>query len=313
MKERNRKPLESQEKECGNACAEVYQEQKHFEFGFVYPFESLISALEGCGTMVDAHVHSYIEVLYGISGCADIYLSGRSYDFNVGDMIIINSKEVHSVRSKTPDSLTSYIVIKFEPEVLYNTTATVFESKYVLPFTMSQSTHQKLFLHSEIKDTLIPQLLEEIYFEFIQKSYGYELAIRSNISRVFLWILRDWNRKGFNLNINYTLNENSIKRLQTVFDYVEANYATEISVTQMASLCNLSYSYFSRFFKSIMKKSFSEYLNYVRVTSSERLLTSTNLPITEIALSVGYTTTSYFIKQFRLYKNISPLKLRNAQ
>ncbi|MEI6132091.1 MAG: AraC family transcriptional regulator [Bacillota bacterium] len=291
---------------------DAYEEEKHFEFGVAYPFQSHITTNSGIGVMAEAHLHSYIEILFGLSGNADIYLNGRRYDFNVGDMLVINSKEVHSVVSKSTESLTSYIVVKFDPEVLYNTSATVFESKYVLPFILSQSTHQKLFLQYEIKDTFIPQLLEEIRLEFECKNYGFELAIRTNICRIFLWILRDWNSKGFDLNINYALNKSSIDRLQKVFDYVEANYATDISIAHMASLCNVSYSYFSRFFKDIMKKNFSEYLNYVRITASESLLTSTDLSITDIALNVGYSTSSYFIKQFRLFKNISPLKLRRT-
>jgi len=284
----------------------VYEEEKHTEYGLVYPFQSHITSSDGSGQMAPSHMHSYIEILYGLSGNADIYLNGRRYDFNVGDMIIINSKEVHSVVSTTNDERTAYIVIKFEPEVLYNTSATVFESKYVLPFTLSQSTHQKLFTQAEIKDTFLPQLLDEIRLEFAQKHYGFELAIRTNICRIFLWVLRGWNEKGLDLNINYALNENAIERLQTVFDYVETNFQTDISVAHMAALCNVSYSYFSRFFKDIMKKNFSEYLNYVRITAAERLLTSTDLSITEVALRVGYSTTSYFIKQFKWYKNISP-------
>ena len=289
----------------------VYEEKNHFEDGVIYPFQSHIQENVNSGVIVNAHFHTDIEILFCLSGCADIFLNGRSYDLSIGDMIIIDSKEVHSIIAKPSTSQTEYIVVKFDPEVLYTTSKTIFEAKYVLPFTLSQSTHQKLFTREEISGTFIPSLLNEIYLEYIQKKYGFELAIRTNICRLFLWILRGWNDKGFDLNIDFALNEKNIERLKKVFDYVETNYQFDISIAQMADLCNVSYSYFSRFFKGIMRKNFSEYLNYVRITAAERLLASTDLTITEIALKVGYSTTSYFIRQFKLYKNISPKQFQS--
>jgi YesN/AraC family two-component response regulator len=95
-------------------------------------------------------------------------------------------------------------------------------------------------------------------------------------------------------------------RLQIVFDYIENNYQNDITSLDMANLIHLSYSYFSRLFKKIMKRSFSDYLNYVRILKAEKLLTTSDLNITEIAMAVGFTTSSYFIQQFKQYKEISP-------
>jgi len=97
-----------------------------------------------------------------------------------------------------------------------------------------------------------------------------------------------------------------VKRIQSVFDYIENNYQYNITAQEMAQRCNLSYSYFSRIFTRIMKRSFREYLNYVRITKAEHLLTASELNITEIALQVGFSTSSYFIQQFKRYKDISP-------
>jgi AraC-like DNA-binding protein len=55
-----------------------------------------------------------------------------------------------------------------------------------------------------------------------------------------------------------------------------------------------------------MRRSFREYLNYVRVTKAEKLLTNAEFNITEIAMQVGFSTSSYFIQQFKQFKDISP-------
>lgn len=288
-----------------------YEEQKVMDKGVLYPFSGHIQEKCETGLMAPAHIHDYIEILYCLSGNIKIYLNGKDYNFNSGDMILINSREVHSVFGEATDCSNKYIVIKFEPEVLYTTSKTIFEAKYVLPFTTSKSEHQKLFTQNEISETFIPELLHEIVREYTQKKYGFELAIRTHICKVFLWILRRWNDQGYGLNTDNTLNQNAMERLQMVFDYIDMHYQENITVTTVAHLCNMSYSYFSRFFKMIMKKNFSEYLNYVRITAAEKLLTITELNITEVSQEIGYSTSSYFIQQFKHFKNITPKQFKS--
>ncbi|MBU3113283.1 AraC family transcriptional regulator [Clostridium lacusfryxellense] len=286
-----------------------YEEQTYLNEGVLYPFECHVQNGLGKGILANAHYHYYIELLYCISGKAQVFIAGKSYNFYVGDMILINSREVHSVY-KTSEDAVEYIVVKFDPNVLYSTSITVFETKYVFPFTLNKSTHQKVFTSDEIKDTYIPQLLHGIFTEYYNKNYGFELAIRNNIGGVFLLILRNWYDKGLDLNINTNINENTLKKLQAIFDYVDKNYMSDISTESVASKFNMSYSYFSRFFKASVGKAFSKYLNYVRITEAEKLLLCTNLNITEIAMEIGYTTSSYFIQQFKHYKNLSPKQFK---
>jgi AraC-like DNA-binding protein len=286
-----------------------YEEGAIFKDGIQYPFSCHVQKGFGKCKMVNAHWHYYIELLYCLSGKAEVFISGRSYNFRKGDMVLINSREVHSVFSTTEDNI-EYIVLKFDPNVLYSTSTTIFESKYVLPFTLTKSTHQKVFTNEELKDTNIPKLLNEIFMEDSNRKYGFELAIRNNIGSVFLWILRNWYHRGLDLNIGININENSLKKLQSIFDYVDKNYMNDISAESVADTCNMSYSYFSRFFKASVGKAFSSYLNYVRITEGEKLLISTDLNITEIAMEIGYTSTSYFIQQFRKYKSLSPKQFK---
>ncbi|MGV8982012.1 AraC family transcriptional regulator [Clostridium sp.] len=282
-----------------------YEEQTYLNEGILYPFECHVQKDIGKVNLVNAHWHYYIELLYCISGKAQVFISGKNNNFAAGDMVLINSREVHSVYSIS-DDIIEYIVLKFDPNVLYSTSITVFESKYVFPFTINKSTHQKVFIKDELKETCIPEFLNEIVIEYNKKAYGFELAIRNNIGNVFLWILRNWHERGLDLNIGVNINDLSYKKLQRIFEYVDENYMNDISAESVSSTCNMSYSYFSRFFKATVGKSFSNYLNYVRITEGEKLLLSTSLNITEIAMEIGFTSSSYFIKQFKDYKNISP-------
>ncbi len=262
---------------------------------------------------VRAHVHQYIELIYCDRGYHDILLGANHYEFGPGDMVLINSGEIHLIRGKSgADNISAYLVMRFEPEVLCSSLPSAFEMKYILPFTLNDADHQRVFRAEEISETLLPSLFRENLREYTEKKYGYELALRTNIGRIFLWILRYWNDRGINLNLSSGVNENLIKRCQKVIDYVAVNYRYDITAHEMAELCNLSYSYFSRLFKTIMKQSFTDYLNYVRLSAAETLLTTSDLSITEISMMVGFSNTSYFIRRFREAKHISPKQFRKS-
>jgi AraC-like DNA-binding protein len=149
-------------------------------------------------------------------------------------------------------------------------------------------------------------MITEAFQEFMDKKYGYELAVSTNICKIFLWVLRSWNDKGLTILSRNVLKEKDIHRLQKVFDCFDSQYMNNLTAENMARQCNMSYSYFSRFFKSTIGKNFSAYLNFVRITKAEKLLLSTDKTITDIAMETGFSSASYFISQFRQIKNISP-------
>lgn len=262
------------------------------------------------GNVFPAHYHYYVELLYGISGEFQVLLGGQYHQFARGDMVLINSREVHQIDalSKTGGK---YVVVRFLPELIYNSiSSNHFEMKYMLPFVTENSSKQKVISKEALRGTEIPNLFCEIVQEESEKKYGYELAVKNHIGRIFLWILRYWNAKEEDVYEENAGDRNLRNQLQPVLQYVSEQYAGDIKAEEMAKLCHMSYSYFSRTFHRIMKMNFREYLNHVRIAAAEQMLVSTTLSITEIGVEVGFTTTSYFIKMFQSYKHITPKQFR---
>lgn len=284
-----------------------YPEQKREIInGISYNYLCHIQEVDRAGNVYPAHYHSYIEILYGISGTYEVLLNGICHQFTQGDLVLINSKEVHQINACSNGG-GQYIVLRFEPEIIYNS---IFHNhmqlKYVLPFILESSKHQKVIKNTVIKPSFIPELLYEILREHETELYGYELAIKNHIGRIFLWILRYFYQTNTEFTHAPLINSAFIERLQPSFDYVLEHFDEEIKAADMAALCNMSYSYFSRTFNQQMGMNFNEYINYIRITEAEKLLISTTMNITEIANAVGFNTTSYFIKLFKTYKSISP-------
>lgn len=254
------------------------------------------------------HMHEYIEILYCTQGEFTACLGGKNYEFSKGDMVVINSRESHGIRRKKKEG--AYVCIRFLPEILYTSSSAAFDIKYVLPFILNNSNHQRVFKKEEIKNTSIPDLIEDILNEYNNKQHGFTLAVRADLTLILLWITRYWHETNSEISNDSMGDHEMITRIEMVCDYVNTNYGDDIKVSEMANMTNLSYSYFSRIFKQYMKKSFSEYLSYVRISNAEKILASTDKPITDVAMECGFSATSYFIKQFKQQKGISPKQYR---
>ncbi len=255
------------------------------------------------------HIHSKIEMLYCTSGSYHAVLNGIDYSFSAGDLLLINSWEVHAVRS-LEERENAYWVVKVPTDLLYNSTCSVYEAQYALPFLFSNYKHPRVLKAVELVDSPVPGCLSDIFQEWESQSYGYELSIRASICRIFTWILRYWNRNDLIQGTKSDVAKNGFTNLQRVLTYVEEHFAEPLEVSQMAELCNVSYSYFSHQFRQSVGSTFNEYLNARRIAEAEKLLCTTDLNVSEISLQVGYADPAYFIQKFRKQKGVSPRKFR---
>lgn len=286
------------------------EQEKEYIDGIACQYLCHIQKADAPGMVYPAHFHYYIELLYALSGTYRVYLNGIYHEFNAGDLVLINSKEIHQIDALSPQGGT-YLVIRFLPELIYDSMSQHhLQLKYVLPFTSEQVTYEKIFRNLTLSASPIPHLLQEIMTEIREEPYGYELAIKNDIERIFLWILRYWHFNEKELIWENHSEQQLLVQLSPALNYMTIHFDQSITATEMADLCHLSSSYFSRTFNRLMNMNFSEYLNYIRIKEAEKLLISTSLTITEISMNVGFNSTSYFIKLFKQYKYISPKQYR---
>lgn len=284
-----------------------YEDLRQMGIGEAVPFCTHLHTQGALCDEVGAHYHEYIEIIYVLSGTFMASVSGREFSISDGDLLLVNSKEPHAFR-RFPQC--RYICVQFDPYVLFSTSRTSFEARFIMPFIMSCSSPQRLIPAAELEQTDIGDMVLDVDREYTEKNYGYELAMRADICRIFLWFLRKWHDQGVRMGMTQSVRNEDIVRLESVLTYIDENYMRTVSAEKMASMCNMSYSYFSRFFKASIGKTFSEYLTYVRVTEAEKLLVSTGLNVSEIAMETGFSNASYFITQFKKHRNMTPKKFK---
>ncbi|MEK6478541.1 AraC family transcriptional regulator [Catalinimonas sp. 4WD22] len=95
-------------------------------------------------------------------------------------------------------------------------------------------------------------------------------------------------------------------KLIVVYEYIMNNFKQEITLDKVAELANMNPSAFSRYFKSINKKTFTQYLNEVRIGYACKLLQEHRYNIAEVCFESGYNNISNFNRQFKSLKKMSP-------
>ncbi|GIZ08881.1 AraC family transcriptional regulator [Flavobacterium sp. UMI-01] len=104
-------------------------------------------------------------------------------------------------------------------------------------------------------------------------------------------------------------NENP-DRLDNVIRYISDNYKSDISLKDVSDIACMTTNSFCRFFKKMTNKSFTEFLNEIRIRNASRMLIQENTPISEICYNVGYKSIPNFNKQFKSVMGDTPKNYR---
>jgi AraC-like DNA-binding protein len=102
----------------------------------------------------------------------------------------------------------------------------------------------------------------------------------------------------------------SPKTVRRIREYIDDHIGQRIRVELLAKLANLSVCYFVRAFKRSMSVTPHEFLIRRRVELTMRLLSKTDMPLSEIALAAGFVDQSHCARRFRQHVGMSPRDYR---
>jgi AraC-like DNA-binding protein len=107
-------------------------------------------------------------------------------------------------------------------------------------------------------------------------------------------------------------NEKESARLCKVLDWITANFETNIKLAEAAAIAEMHENAFSRFFSRRTRKSFSVFVQELRLQKAAKLLAEPGNTITSICFDCGYNNVSNFNRQFMHYYKMNPRQYRKA-
>lgn len=100
--------------------------------------------------------------------------------------------------------------------------------------------------------------------------------------------------------------------VKVAIQYINQNYHEDIDVLKMAAVTYVTPNYFSRVFKKETGKSFTEWLNIVRIDKAKLFLKDPKWRVYELAEKVGYKDYKSFIFNFKKYAGCTPKEYMKA-
>lgn len=241
--------------------------------------------------IIEPHWHRALELTIVFEGEVDFYNGSHHEVLRKDEVSLTNSEVIH------------YSVPNFD----------TFEDR-VVGYTMQ--------INYEFLESLIPNI-QGLYFDISNKDINTKIA--SQMKEIYNLYISQKEVKyikiyAVTLEIISLLYENcqrkkvfvTTKKTKEIIKYIHEHYRENLLLCNVANYFGFSREYFSRFFKKEIGFSFKQYLISYRLTQSLNLLESTSKTIVEIALSVGFSNETQFIKHFKNSFKLTPGQYRKS-
>ena len=281
-----------------------YIELENRELG-EYGIEFFPVSPSGVGTVTHPHIHPSLEFIYIKSGVFEVSVDNtHTFTAYPGSMLIFRANTIHTILNAS-DRRAMYYVLKVAPPLVFSTFVGEDQSKYALPFLQKRSDDVVCIGGAEM-----PRDIEDLWSEMIAEHERAEdtfyFAERINASRLLLLLVRNGLPLHNGVDESGEISERSVAQIYTVIDYINSNFASEITPLECAAMLHISYGYFAKLFKTVMGKTFKQYLTDVRMSRAHTLLISTDSSVTDIASRCGYDNVSYFVAEYKKIFGATP-------
>ena len=244
------------------------------------------------------HYHDYYEVVIFEGGEVSYLSEGRVYYPKRGDIIIIPPRKFHM--SVINSEKTRYIRHVF----------------YLYPFAFDKIGHG--ILTDFLKKVTAGELFVFNNLEDEQKFF----EVLKSLSEVFdkeLSHLENALGLSFVIQAFYLLNKETLvsknekvllpKNIMALKEYVDRNFDSISSVTEVSNHFFYSREYVSRLFRKYFDTTISDYIMKKRISKSQELIVKEG-SIIDVAYQVGFGSLSTFIRAFKSVTGITPSEYR---
>jgi len=262
----------------------------------------LIRPFDIDGFKAPFHYHPEYELTLIVEGSGSRFVGTHMARFNSGDLMLIGTNIPHCWKLDRDCKKASSIVIQFKYDFLGESFMSAPEMNSVKAMLENNTGGWVIsgILRQHITANIQNLVFEENPFLALMKLL-HSLSIISRSDEIQLLSTSP---------ISATRLKADNDRILPIYEYIQTNFNKKIELGHAAALLNMNPNAFCKLFKRITRKTFIETVTDYRVGLAIQLLTTSGLPVSQVAFESGFADDSNFFKAFKKRTGYSPLKYR---
>lgn len=236
------------------------------------------------------HFHDYFELELILNGHGRQMLNGLEYELKRGCVYFLAPADFHNIICEDQLEL---INLSFDESLP--------TSSFSEPFLRNR---QSLCFCAD--ETLLLKMMRiiDLLKEELQDQSGASAGGISLLTEYLLYLLKK------NAPSGQPLPDAETSFSQSALRHLYMHFCENPSLEEVAQLCGYAPNYFGRRFLRATGKSYSDFLNTLKLNHAKLLLSSTKMTAAEIAFSCGFTSLSNFYRVFHANVGEKPLEYR---
>lgn len=247
------------------------------------------------------HHHRALELVVIKKSTGTLFVGDAIVDFKPGDVVLIGENLPHMW-------LNDDLYFEEDPTKMAEAIAVHFNLDFLgVSFFETTELHRIKKMFNKAQYGLkFNQVSKEIYrgLDNLLNQSGFDSLI--NLLRILQLLTKTNHEVLVSFGFTSTFSTSNDEVLDKAYHYIYNNFNRPISATNVADAIHMNPSAFSRYFKKIHHKTFTRYLNELRIGYACKLLLENKLSITAICYDCGYNNVSNFNRQFKKIKGMSP-------
>ena len=245
------------------------------------------------------HTHEELQIILVIKGHGSAYIGDKILHFEEGDIYFLGKNLPHVFKDKLSDRDLGIESISIF--FLQDFMGTGF-------LELPESRLLGALIEESNRGIQVKGKLQERITESIWQIYNSEGLNRLLILVDMLELLAQSEDLSFISSPGYHKPKRSVdgRKINDVFDFMLANYSREIRLEEIAEIAHMSSTAFCRYFKHHTRKTYSRFLNEIRVGQACKMLVDDKLSISNICYSSGFNNISNFNRQFKKITGFTP-------
>lgn len=243
------------------------------------------------------HAHQFLEINYVYKGSCTQTINGQVYHLQEGDILLMDVESRHSIEALGEHDILINLLFQ-NKEVSINWLKQLQgENSLLYQLLLSNSSNQfkrdNFLLISTQDNSPIRHLLKEMMSEYFLPQEFSQQMLKHYLPLFFYYLARLLPQIDKIMNLQ--LEESTYAQVLKIID---REYTT-IGLSELAKRLNFNKNYLSNLIKSESGQTFTQLVTQRKLMKAQLLLRTTQLPIQEISLSVGFSNKSYFYDKYK--------------